>query len=65
MNAGKRKCELLKSIRKEIAEKYKRRQNRFYSLAQNSHGLLVYSDFGAGLLYSDYSKKIEDFFGAY
>lgn len=46
----------------EIVEKYQRRQKRFYSLAQNSCGLLVYSDFGAGLLYSDYSKKIEDFF---
>ena len=43
-------------------EKYQRRQDRMYSLSKEANGLFLYSDFGSGFLYSDYSQKIEEYF---
>lgn len=42
--------------------KYKRRQERMFTLSQGANGLFLYSDLGSGCQYSNYSQKIEEYF---
>ena len=42
--------------------KYQRRQERMYSLSKGANALFLYTDFGTGFKYSDYSLKIEGYF---
>lgn len=42
--------------------KYQRRQERMYALAQGANGLFLYSDFGSGCQYSNYSQKVNEYF---
>lgn len=47
----------------KVQEKYRRRQQRLYSLAKGTNALFVYTDFGSGLHYQDYSSNvIEEYF---
>ena len=42
--------------------KYTRRQERMYALSKGANALFLYSDFGTGLKYSDYSFEIQKYF---
>ena len=42
--------------------KYQRRQERMFALSQGANGLFLYSDFGSGYQYSNYSQKIDEYF---
>ena len=47
----------------KVQEKYRRRQQRLYTLAKGTNALFVYTDFGSGLHYSDYSsREIKEYF---
>ena len=42
--------------------KYQRRQERMFALSRGANGLFLYSDFGSGYQYSNYSKKVDEYF---
>ena len=42
--------------------KYQRRQERMFALSKGANGLFLYSDFGSGFQYSNYSQKVDEYF---